>query len=502
MKMIHESDLANCPLMRDVSQIANPQIANRLLAGTHSKIPVAENLRSNISEERQTLQEIENCSCALARQFQRHIHDNNLTRLPHTERSSNGVCGQTQSYQTCTILTLKVDGFHGLNNELERDADDLLLVRLAHRLQQCVEAGDILARVGDDQFAILLESSGDRAKVDRVTHRIQTMFSLPFKLRDRSVFVSVSLSITNTSFGNDHLEELLRNANRAKHSAKKNGCARATVAETVVQDRLLKRWHLENDLCSAIEELFSDCSPQFQLFYQPIVSLANDRLVGFEALVRWFHPQRGWISPVEFIPIAEATGEIVTLGRWVLETASDRLARWQTKFDRPDLTMSVNVSICQIQETEFAEQVEQVLKATSIVPDRLKLEITESFPLNRYYNLFAQLKQLRRLGVCLSLDDFGTGYSSLSYLHRLPVDTLKIDRSFVCNLETPDSPQEKVVQAIVGLALGLNLEIVAEGVETPQQYDRLKAMGCQFGQGYLFSQPLPAERVVELFSQS
>lgn len=479
-----------------------PRIADRLLAATHCQIPMLE------EEKRGICRSIENCGCAMARQFQQHALDDDLTGLPNRRLFSDCVCRQLHSHQTCAVLVLNVDGFRSVNNGLERDAGDTplgsrlrdrLLATLARRLQRCVDAGDLLARVGRDEFAILLESS---AAAGRVADRIQAMLSFPIELHDRDIFISVSMGIASTTPENENAEDLLRNANLAMYRAKKLGRERATVFEPTLHDRLLKRWQLENDLRGAVEELFSDRLPQFQLSYQPIVSLANDRIVGFEALLRWFHPQRGLVSPAEFIPIAEETGAIVPIGRWVLQTAGDRLAQWQTEFDCPDLTMSVNVSLRQFRESDFAGQVVQVLESTAIAPDCLKLEITESLPLDGSRTLFAQLKRLRRLGVRLSLDDFGTGYSSLSHLHRLPVDTLKIDRSFVSDLGTPDRPQERVLRAIVALGLGLDLEIVAEGVETPQQRDRLKAMGCQFGQGYLFSQPLPADRIAELLSNS
>jgi EAL domain-containing protein (putative c-di-GMP-specific phosphodiesterase class I) len=257
------------------------------------------------------------------------------------------------------------------------------------------------------------------------------------------------------------------------------------------------RLHLEGDLRRGIETLCSDEPCQFQLHYQPIISLKNGYLAGFEALLRWAHPERGWVSPLEFIPAAEETGLIAPLGRWVIYEACRQFCQWQQEIGiTEDITMSVNVSSRQFLQPDFVWQIQEVLQLTQVDPARIKVEITESGLMETVKTVMVKLEQLKDLGIRLSLDDFGTGYSSLSYLHRFPIDTLKIDGSFVSGLH---DGQAQIVQTIITLAHGLEMDAIAEGIETPAQAKLLRAMGCEFGQGYLFSRPVPAKAVEQLF---
>jgi EAL domain-containing protein (putative c-di-GMP-specific phosphodiesterase class I) len=260
----------------------------------------------------------------------------------------------------------------------------------------------------------------------------------------------------------------------------------------------LSRLHMEMDLRHVVEDLFLNNTSQLQLFYQPIVSLATESIVGFEALIRWFHPERGCVSPAEFIPVAEETGLIVPIGRWVLHEACNQLRRWQERSKQAEkLVMSVNVSSRQLLQPDFIAQISQILQATKISTSSIKLEITESVLMEAAASVTDQLTQMQDLGVRLSLDDFGTGYSSLNYLYRFPINTLKVDRSFVDGL---GSGQAQIVQTIIALAHGLGMDVTAEGVETPDQLAQLKALGCEFGQGYLFSRPVDQQAAERLFT--
>ena len=393
------------------------------------------------------------------------------------------------------VLFLDFDRFKIINDSLGHISGDQLLIAIARRLEASLRPGDTVARLGGDEFTVLLEDIKGPDEAVAVAERMQHDLMAPFRLGEHEVFTSASIGIAPSSPAYHQPEEILRDADTAMYQAKSSGKARHALFDQGMHARALKRLQLETDLRHAVER------QEFFLVYQPIVSLETARLVGFEALVRWRHPERGLISPADFITVAEETGFIVPMGHWVLEEACRQLRRWQEAHpELPPLTMSVNLSGKQLAQGNLIEQILRTLGQTGIDPHQLKLEITESVVMENMEIATGMLEQLRTLGVRLSVDDFGTGYSSLSYLHRLPIDTLKIDRSFVIRM-TENQENAEIVRTIVMLAKNLGLDVVAEGVETEEQLAQLQQLECENGQGYLFAKPLEAAAAGQLVRQ-
>lgn len=393
------------------------------------------------------------------------------------------------------VLFLDFDRFKNINDSLGHLAGDQLLKAIAHRLQECLRPGDTVSRFGGDEFAILLENVTELGDATLVAERVQRAMSRPFQLGSQQVFSSASIGIALGHAEYERAEDLLRDADMAMYRAKARGKARHEVFDAEMHTRAVALLQLETDLRWAIER------HEFHLHYQPIVQLQSGHVAGFEALIRWQHPQRGLVSPNEFIPIAEETGWIVPIGKWVLEEACAQLAQWQAEIrSETPLSMSVNLSGKQFSQPDLIELVETVINQSGIAPGSLKLEITESAIMEDAQIVTNRLLQLRQLGVRLGLDDFGTGYSSLSYLHRFPLDTLKIDRSFVARL-LEDSENREIVRTIVTLGKNLGMDVVAEGVEEKQQLDDLRSLDCQHGQGYYFARPLPADEAVQILRE-
>jgi diguanylate cyclase (GGDEF)-like protein len=385
------------------------------------------------------------------------------------------------------VLFLDVDHFKVVNDSLGHTLGDQLLVSIARRVERCLRKQDTFARLGGDEFAILLKDVQDVDLVQAIADRIKAVLSFPFQIGEREVFTSVSVGIVHSDNGYETPEEVLRDADIAMYRSKAQGRSSATVFDKTMHAHVLSRLHIETGLQQAVQDLLLNQEPQFELHYQPTISLGTGAIVGFEALLRWQNPELGRLSPLEFIPIAEETGLIVPLGRWALQSAVEQLRRWQAIPGYAHLTMSVNVSSRQFIQPEFLSDIHHLLQSTQVRPSSLRLEITESVLMETVTAVMVRLEQLRDMGIHLSLDDFGTGYSSLSYLQRFPIHTLKVDRSFVLQLEMG---QEEIVRAIVALAHGLKMDTVAEGIETREQLLRLKALGCEYGQGYLFSPPV------------
>uniref|UniRef100_I2PXF5 PAS domain S-box/diguanylate cyclase (GGDEF) domain-containing protein n=1 Tax=Desulfovibrio sp. U5L TaxID=596152 RepID=I2PXF5_9BACT len=398
-----------------------------------------------------------------------------------------------ENYQYAVIF-LDLDRFKVINDSLGHHMGDRLLEGVSRRLRDCVRGLDTVARLGGDEFVVLLEETGSNREIIRIVKRIRTAVSDVFDLCDHDIHVTCSMGIVISPALYDKPEELLRNANIALHRAKGQGRNRFKVFNTRMLEDAIRLMDLENDLRLALKR------GEFFLDYQPILALRSRRLSGFEALVRWRRPGKGVASPMEFIPVAEDTGLIVPLGLWVLREACATMADWQKRFPEAErLSMSVNLSAKQLAQPTMVEEVERILRATGLDPRTLKLEITESVIMDNPEMSILRLKRLKELGVRLSVDDFGTGYSSLSYLQRFPIDTLKVDRSFVSDIET--SENRKIVGAVVALAHSLGLDVVAEGVELETQSDVLEGFSCEAGQGFLFSRPVCGEDVERMLTE-
>ena len=391
---------------------------------------------------------------------------------------------QRHEDQIFAVLYLDLDRFKVVNDSLGHMGGDQLLVGIARRLEYCLRPGDTIARIGGDEFTVLLEDIDGAHDVTQIAERIQQDLSLPFNLSGREVFTTVSIGIALSSKAYERPEDILRDADTAMYRAKILGKARHETFDTGMHCQAIKLLQLETDLRRALER------KEFFVAYQPIMSLETGQLRGFEALIRWPHPERGLISPMDFIPLAEDTSMIVQIGEWVLRQACQQMHKWQVLFPSdPPIFICVNLSVKQFSQQDLIQKVAGILNETRLSPTSLKLEITESAVIENVETATRMLNQLRALGVQLAMDDFGTGYSSLSNLHRFPINTLKIDRSFISRM-VENNENAEIVRTISGLAQNLGMDVVAEGVETREQLEILRSLGCQYGQGYFFSKPV------------
>ncbi|MGI8468161.1 MAG: putative bifunctional diguanylate cyclase/phosphodiesterase [Pyrinomonadaceae bacterium] len=391
------------------------------------------------------------------------------------------------------VLYMDFDRFKLVNDSYGHHVGDELLLKIAKRLKATLRTTDTVARLGGDEFTMLVEEISGIEEAKQVAERIREEMAKPFKLNGQDFVATVSIGIAVWSRDCLHPEFLMRDADTALYQAKRSGRNRFEVFDTEMHETALRFLQVETDLRCALERR------EFMLVYQPIVELSNRKLAGFEALIRWNHPKKGMISPMEFIPIAEETGLISGIGKWVLQTACRQLKEWQNKnSELADIWMSVNVSTKQFMEADLFSLVEKTLKETGIAPHCLKLEVTETAMVENIEFAVEAMNNLKRLGLKLAIDDFGTGYSSLNYLHRLPLSSLKIDRSFVNQMEDGGKNQE-IIKTIVSLAKSLNLETIAEGIETISQSSQLENLSCQLGQGYYFAKPLSTTDVEKFF---
>lgn len=398
------------------------------------------------------------------------------------------------------ILFFDLDRFKVINDSLGHGFGDQMLIAIAERLKICLRHKDTVARFGGDEFTILLDDIQGVREATRVAERITQDLAKSINLGGHEIFTTASIGIAISSVDYQQPEDILRDADIAMYRAKAQGASRYAVFDRAMHDEIVQMSQLENDLRRAVDSLENQSEPQFQIYYQPIVLLSSGTISGFEALIRWQHPTRGLLYPGQFISIAEETGLIIPLGKWVLREACRQLQTWQVIFGfRASLTIAVNVSVRQFLQPNLVEEVEQLLRETNLNPASLKLEITESLVIENPEEALAMLTQIKALGVQLAIDDFGLGYSSLSRLHSFRVNTLKIDRSFVSQLGI-DGENSEIIQAIVMLAHLLGISVTAEGVETPAQLEQLRTLECEEGQGYLFARPLTRQAAELLLS--
>jgi diguanylate cyclase (GGDEF)-like protein len=475
--------------------------AHRLAREPETLLKEAEVRRRRLSEANRQLQ-VEVAQRLEAEERLRHdaAHDA-LTSLPNRR----SFIGQVQAAIDFTrsrpelmaaVLLLDIDRYKYVNDSLGHTVGDRLLVELARRLQSCLRPGDAVARVGGDEFAILLCDVETLETVTRIADRLLRETKVPFDLGTEDVFSTISIGIALSAPGYSRAEELLRDAETAMHRAKSQGRARYVLFDEGMRTRVVTLLQLETDLRRAIER------EEFRVHYQPIVSLGSGSVSGFEALVRWQHPVRGLVHPMEFIPLAEETGLVVWIDRWVLGEASRRARAWQEQFRRETpFFMSVNFSGRQLSQPRLVEHVAQTLQDAGLAVASLKLEITESVVMENAEAAFEVLRRLGDMGVGLAIDDFGTGYSSLGYLDRFPFHTVKIDQSFIRGGGLRDK-DAGIVRTIVELARNLGMDVIAEGVETGEQLARLRDVVCGFGQGYFFSKPLEAEQMERLIESN
>lgn len=451
-----------------------------------------ENLQISNHNLQQSLETLQKTQAQLLQATEKLQHDalyDGLTNLPNRTCFMNllGHAIQLNARhpdRLYAVLFIDLDRFKNINDSLGHLIGDEFLKLAGQRLQSCIRPSDVVARLGGDEFAILLEELHHPDDALDVAQRIQSQFALAFHCSDYEIFLTTSTGITYSTLHYQHPTQVLRDADVALYQAKANGRNQYAVFDPAMQTQVARRLQLENELRHALE------AQEFCLHYQPIISLSTGQLKGFEALIRWQHPIRGPISPAEFIPVAEETGLIGQIGWWVLQEACQQLAAWLANSactTRP--TLNVNLSALQLKQPDLIEHLEALLQTTQIPRECLKLEITESCILETFTSEAQTLKRIKALGVRLCIDDFGTGYSSLSRLHEFPIDTLKIDRSFVQRL---NQNSLETVQMIITLAHGLRMDVVAEGIETETELEILRQLGCEFGQGYWYAPPLDA----------
>jgi diguanylate cyclase (GGDEF)-like protein/PAS domain S-box-containing protein len=417
-----------------------------------------------------------------------------LTSLPNRALFFNRLeqaLARADRRSTCiAVLFVDVDRFKTINDSLGHDVGDQILVEVSRRLESCMRPGDTVARLGGDEFSVLIEDTAE-SEATALAQRITETLHQPYMVAGKEVFVTASVGICLNESGREEPDDLLRRADLAMYESKRTGKGRHTMFESAMSARVVERFNLENDLRRVIER------GELRVFYQPLVLLETGGITEMEALVRWEHPTRGLLLPGAFIPLAEETGLIVAIGRWVLEEACREVRLWRgDDAGEEPVVIGVNLSTGQFQDPGLVDDVQRVLRETGIEPRLLKLEITESTVMSNEKSAIETLHRLKEVGVRLAIDDFGTGYSSLAYIRRLPVDDIKLDRSFVRNLGH-DQEDAAIVRSVVELASALNLNVTAEGIETPEALEQVKALGCHHGQGFYIGRPVPASDMRE-----
>ena len=423
-----------------------------------------------------------------------------LTDLPNRalllNRLEQALARSARTRGVIGLLFIDLDNFKIINDSMGHEAGDTLLQTIAERLRGCTRPGDTVARLGGDEFVILLDELNGADEAEALARRATDAIHLPLRLSERDVFPGASIGLTVTALGDGRTAaDLLRDADTAMYQAKVQGKGRYTLFDSSMNTKAQERLELETDMREAIAK------GEFVVHYQPLLDFQSGRVSGVEALVRWEHPTRGLISPAKFIPLAEETGMIVALGRWVLRQACFEAKRWQAAYpDAENLIMSVNLSLRQMMEKDIVAQIAAILEETELAPEHLKLEITESMMLQDAGASIETMTALQGMGIRLAIDDFGTGYSSMSHLSQLPLNTLKIDRSFINRIGVSDN-DEAVIQAIIILARALGLSVTCEGIETQEQFIYLQKLGCDTAQGYLMHKPLTASQIGALLAE-
>lgn len=431
--------------------------------------------------------------------FQHSAMHDTLTNLANRANFAGELRNLIDKYrETATngfyVLFLDISRFKNINDSLGHTIGDKVLIIVAKRLLRLVGKNDMVARLGGDEFAIVLNDLSSVKAAEKMARKIHQKISETFSLSGNSIFIDLNIGIAPFAPEYDNPEEILRDADIAMHFAKEKGSGVA-VFDTSLRALFLDRINLESDLRFAVER------KELSMHYQPLIALKDGEIIGFEALLRWHHPKRGFISPAQFIPIAEDSGLIIPITTWILKETCAQLSKWrQLAPNYSELIISVNISGKHLAKESLVDDVQNSLKSANLPPSSLKLEITESTAMENAERTIQILNRLKELGVMLSIDDFGTGYSSLSYLHRLPFDTLKIDRSFVYSVGEKGENSE-ILQTIISLAKNLKMRVIAEGIETENQLLLLQVLGCDYGQGYLMSKPLPADVMEKLLYQ-
>ncbi|QTA81276.1 GGDEF and EAL domains-containing protein [Desulfonema limicola] len=417
-----------------------------------------------------------------------------LTGLPSSEILSDRIRHTFERLQRnkdyiCFLLFIDLNRFRIINETLGKDIGDYVLKAIANKLRKLLRQADTVARFDRDEFIILLDDLKAVQDAFRVADRIQKLLSRPLKIKEHEIFISASIGMVYISPEYKHVNHIIRDAETAMYQSKRSGRG-YRVFHAKMHERAVKLLNLETDLRKALAR------KEFMLYYQPIINLTTNRVTGLEALIRWKHPEKGIISPVEFIPIAEETGLIVPIGTWVLEEACRETLEYMKEFsfEKPFM-LSVNISVKQFTHIDLPQMIKNVIQNSGFDPGCLKLEITESVMMTNTNEACSIFSEIKNMGIQLAIDDFGTGYSSLSYLHRFPFDTLKIDRSFVNKIGHQPDKHLKILQAIMGLASHLDMNVIAEGIEDQHQLNLLKHMKCNWGQGFLFSRPLEPEKL-------
>jgi len=471
-------------------QLANDQLEQRVRERTKMLVQANEELKDNIADRKLIEDKLAHDA----------FHDT-LTHLPNRalflDRLGHAINRiKRNSAEHFAVLFLDLDRFKIINDSLGHHTGDLLLKEISKRLLDCIRPGDTVARLGGDEFAILLMDLTIDKAVEKVAERISCCLQDPFELEENMVFTSASIGINLSKDAKKNADDILRDADTAMYHAKSLGKSQYSIFNDSMYEKAVKRLRLESELRRALDK------DQIRVFYQPIVDLATGKTIAFEALARWLHPDMGWISPVDFIPIAEETGLILDIGLFIMEAALSQTRHWQLSDPRlQNMMISVNLSTRQLSQPELFENTMQIIQSTGYSVELLRLEVTESVLIDNFNSARELLERYSKSGIKILLDDFGTGYSSLSYLHQFPINVLKVDRSFVSEMEKREENMA-IINTIRTLASSLNMEVVAEGIETEEQLLILQEMNFEYGQGYFFSRPMPADEVILYLQQN